>query len=1130
MFEHKSGLPAVFDRGPMSPDRSAVVFHEGRFLQGAELNELQTILGRQVRGVGNLVAADGDRRSGGDIVVVPVIDPENPDVVPTMATVSLAAGEVYIQGRVLSVPAAVFQNVVVAGDIQIGVRLVTSYVSYEQDPTLLGIYPGSESEGEPGASREVQSLVWALENDGAAGEFFSVYLMRNGTVIDQSPPPALTGILQTISTYDYEGNGHYIVSGCRVDALGRDGDKQVFSIEAGTANIRGWKRKRETALRLAVAEAPDLETVTAEPHTFASPGTTVIEVTRPPISTVTSAVVTKRVSETVTRGAVPGGTDELANAAVVEIESIVQGGTTFDPSTYTLNGDEVSWAPAGPEPAQASSYTVTYLYHSAVVPDQVTATSVTLSGGVQGRPVFLSYTSKVPRIDLICLNEAGLPEYVYGVSARKGALPPKAPSNLLKIAEVRNTWDGAPTVLSNGTRNYTYDQQRRFFELLETILRQFDRSERERDVQARATVSAEGVFTDGFLDDFYRDAGEPQTAAVNQGVLQLAIDRVGLYVSTGTHILPWAEEVVLAQTLATGSMKINPYANFNTMPAGLTLEPAVDFWVDRQTQWTSEQTREFTTAPDVPPGTTSFNELVTSTVQTASVLRQIDVTFTIDGFAAGEELSLLSFDGIDVTPAPTLVANGLGVVSGTFTIPALVPVGARAVRAEGAAGSFAQAIYVGNGTIETEVMRRVTLITRNAPPPVINNNTFVTENITNVTNVTNVNEVTNVTNVITNVTNVINEVQPEPEPVVEPDPFWGLQWTAAGPENDGNSGPGDGIDPLAQTFSLPNGRYIAGVNIRLAAIGDPGNGIRVQLATTLNGYPTNDVLAEAFVSMAGRSVGQVIEARFEIPVWIPAGQKFCFVVLTDDAEHSLSIARLGELEEGTQRRVSSQPYTVGVLFSSADRIAWTPHQDADLWFELIGARFTLGTQTVNLWSGPLSQVSDINVRGASELPTQSARVRYEIVRASGEVIQVIEGQTIEFPEYITETVTLRAVLSGSSLVSPVVYPGVALAAGRIRSSGTYITRAFPMVGGAKAVALFAASQPSGSSISVAFDAANDAWAPAGVVSSRPLGGGWSEPVYERAGHEAPLGGRVSVTLSGGPGARPSIARLRAFAY
>jgi hypothetical protein len=1077
-------LPKVKARDHEHPERQQVWFAADRFVQSADLNDTQLIArGRHDR-LGRLIAKEGDRVEGCEVVV-------NRDA----GTIMLGGGRVYVAGDTFPVAERRIEGAPLEGRVQIGVVVDRTLIDHEDDPSLLGQEPGTEAEGEDGHFREVITLAWALETEISAGdEFVSVYEMIDGTVINQAPPPALTGVIQQIARYDWDAHGHYIVDGCEVRALGKQGGDWVFSIGAGTANIQGFKRIREAAIRHLEPEHADLEDVVAEVHTFSGPtgGSTEIAVQRPPIASLTSAIVVKRMTETIVRGAVPGTADALQYASVTVIESVTQGGTTFDPSAYLLANGEISWSPSGAEPTGGSTYQVTYLYQDAVTPDEVTPRTVSVSGGVQGTQVTLRYMSKIPRIDLMCLDLTGASVYVKGISSRRGALAPLAPTALLKLAEIRNDWLDLPRVVNNGTRNYTYDKMRRLFARLIDVLDQFDRQAAQQAILEATPVAKKGIFTDTFVDDFFRDQGLPQTAAINQGVLQLAIDPVMLQLADGSAVtLPYDEFVIVSQTARTSSMKINPYDNFTAMPAGLKLEPASDFWTELQTEWTSPITREFTAAPDQPPGQTVINEVTEIRREAAATLRQITVQATIEGFGVGEILDKLTFGGVDVKPAGEQSADANGIIHLAFQIPSGVPTGRSRVRAEGMAGTFAEAIFVGEGVIDVSTMRRVTLVAREAPVPVVNNIT----NITQVTNITN--------NIIT-------------------------QQVVRQPEDRGasNNGPG-GVDPLAQTFMVPAPVMITGVNFWFTEIGNRANGVRVQLSTVNNGYPTAEILAEAFINMATVEVGQKVEARFDLPVALVPQREYCFVILTADDTHAVAISRLGDVDLETQKRVAAQPYTVGVLFSSANRLAWTAHQDADMAFEIVAARFTQESRTVTLWQGMLDQISDLLVRSAVEIPSEAAGFRYELVRASGRVTSFAPGQTLEFAEYLSEEVTLRAVLSGTELVSPVLYPGTLIAGGRIRDEGTYATRLFPFGSNVEVSSLFAARLPAGSSVEVQVRGEGGAWQTMTLEETTILGGGWIEPKYRRATVTAAQG-QVLVTLHGGPAARPSIARMRAY--
>jgi hypothetical protein len=85
------------------------------------------------------------------------------------------------------------------------------------------------------------------------------------------------------------------------------------------------------------------------------------------------------------------------------------------------------------------------------------------------------------------------------------------------------------------------------------------------------------------------------------------------------------------------------------------------------------------------------------------------------------------------------------------------------------------------------------------------------------------------------------------------------------------------------------------------------------------------------------------------------------------------------------------------LLTCANRLTWSPMQDADMHFHVVCARFAPATKTVDLWTGAFTTISDVIVRGAVEVPTNAAQFRYELVRASDAVIPLAPGQTREFP-------------------------------------------------------------------------------------------------------------------------------------
>lgn len=116
---------------------------------------------------------------------------------------------------------------------------------------------------------------------------------------------------------------------------------------------------------------------------------------------------------------------------------------------------------------------------------------------------------------------------------------------------------------------------------------------------------------------------------------------------------------------------------------------------------------------------------------------------------------------------------------------------------------------------------------------------------------------------------------------------------------------------------------------------------------------------------------------------------------------------------------------------------------------------------MNLFTGTLNAFTDLLIRGAVELPTANTRFRYELVRENGQVIPLAPEQALEFGELIDEVVTLRAVMNGTMRESPILWSGTTLIAGRVRNSGDYITKAWPIRGASRATAVFAQQLPRG---------------------------------------------------------------------
>lgn len=1077
-FEHESGFPDTHDRFPAYPDFAGLVFRGRSYSQTAEWNEMQSIIRARMQRIGNMVGRDGDRLNGAAVVV----DAET-------GKITLTEGFVYAAGDARRVPERVIEDVDLTGDVSIGIRIQRSYVTADDVPELRGLVAGSAAEEEDGAARLVEAVSWSLRSLDEPGAFYQVYLVRGGTVLDQTPPASLTTIAQQIAAKDRAvTGGNYIIEGCQVTAIGQQGSAMHFAVSEGAASIYGYTRTRSAALRYGEPLSWDTEEVAAEPHNFSDggTGTAVIALNRGPVDQIISVVVTKQITQTVVRGS-PNNTADVLQHSPTAVLSVTQGTTTYNVNTSWVETEgNIDWSPAGPEPAVGSSYQVTYRYLDVVTPDAIGVQSVTVSGGVTGTPVIVRYSWKLPRVDRLCLDENGAVVYLRGVSAAVRPKPPIARSNLLGLADIYNDWRGAPVVTNNGTRACHLPDLWRHLNFLKDVADLVALLRLRADIDSREPVAKHGMFVDPCVDDTYRDQGVPQTAAVYGGSIQLAIDPTIHQLSmTAPEMLPYVEELIIEQPRKTGCVKINPWANFNPLPAQLTITPAVDYWTETRTIWLSDKTRQISGTND---RTTVTEELVDRRQESLAYLRQIEVTYTIKGFGPGEELQLLAFDNIDITPAPPLVGDANGEITSTFIIPADVTAGSKWLFAGGASGAEAWAEFVGAGTVDVTTMQRLVSIETVTPPP---------------------------------------DTTPAPEPGTpgaNPNLPQNIirEWR-------GTTGKKQKIersDPQAQSFALPEMRHITGVEVQICKVGDPGNPISIGIVPMRDGDPTEDVRASAVVPMVGVAVGTKVKATFPAPLSQSPDAMLAFVVKSDDNEHSISIADLGAYDAEADEWVTQNPYTIGNRHSSSNAVSWDHHQGSDQTFWLYAARFTATERRVLLGAVNLVQCSDLVIKATVHLPTNECSLHFEVVRpGAGGTVVLLPDDPVEFAEYITEQVEVWAVLKGTELVSPVLFPGVTVIAGKLRATGDYVSRAFPGKAAGVAIARYKALLPAGSTGTLTIDKADGIWTALPLESSEALNDGWIEHKHQSASMTADFV-RVRIQLTGSPAARPSIADPR----
>lgn len=210
-------------------------------------------------------------------------------------------------------------------------------------------------------------------------------------------------------------------------------------------------------------------------------------------------------------------------------------------------------------------------------------------------------------------------------------------------------------------------------------------------------------------------------------------------------------------------------------------------------------------------------------------------------------------------------------------------------------------------------------------------------------------------------------------------------------------------DPVAQTFFTPEpasakqnyGIFVSSVDLFFKSkpvAGAPQLPVTVRLVTTVNGYPTQEILASATIFPDGVNTTDGISTvpsisssstktkfTFDNPVYLAPSTEYAIVVFSESPEYEVWISELGESIIGTDRRVSEQPYA-GSFFRSQNASTWTPYQNQDLMFVINRAVFTTSTATLSFnVDAPVSDVYlDELILHSADLSFPTTTLRYEI--------------------------------------------------------------------------------------------------------------------------------------------------------
>ncbi|MEC4090577.1 hypothetical protein [Pseudoalteromonas rubra] len=330
-------------------------------------------------------------------------------------------------------------------------------------------------------------------------------------------------------------------------------------------------------------------------------------------------------------------------------------------------------------------------------------------------------------------------------------------------------------------------------------------------------------------------------------------------------------------------------------------------------------------------------------------------------------------------------------------------------------------------------------------------------------------------------------------------------------------------DPLAQTFTLPERRFMAAVELWFKKTGKEA--VRVQIRETELGIPNQTVLAEATLEQGDIKLGGEPTLFEFTPVSLNAGEEYAIVVLTDGDEHEVAIAELGKFDSDSGW-VTSQPYQVGVLLSSSNASTWTPHQNRDLAFRLKAARFTQTESQVALGEVALDGHTDLLALAVAERPGSDTQLQLEFSGESTGTFSLQELQSVRLANKATEIINVSARLTGTETQSPVLFESVQAALGTVAEQADYVTRAIPCEVDGSLKVSFEAQLPGVAKVTVLIEQ-GDSWLEVPLKSTQAADEGWQLCHYQ-LDSLTERSARVKLLLSGSHTERPRVRALRAF--
>ncbi|MEY3929224.1 MAG: hypothetical protein RLZZ516_934 [Cyanobacteriota bacterium] len=469
-----------------------------------------------------------------------------------------------------------------------------------------------------------------------------------------------------------------------------------------------------------------------------------------------------------------------------------------------------------------------------------------------------------------------------------------------------------------------------------------------------------------------------------------------------------------------------------------------------------------------------------------------------------------------------LTANGAGQITGSFTIPANVPVGAKRVTFLGNQGSFGAARFIGEGTIITQMQRQLTTIETRYYDPLAQ--TFRLDAGRHVTGVD---------FKFTAKGSSSNKV------------FLEIRETELGLPNATTLAEGV-LQGSAITvgawnkISLTRPVYLqAGVEYAMVLLTD--DAVHAVALAELGKY---DSAAGQFVTSQPYTIGTLLKSS-NATTWTPVQEAdLSFRMYGATFTSTTRTVSLGQLRAASVSSITRSGTTATVTtatahgFSTGQKvvISGATQTDYNGAFTVTVSSTTQFTYTVaNSPATPATgtilaaagDITDLVALAGVERVSSATDAEFIFTKPDGTQIRGADNARIQLAEDVNVPLTMSAVLRGTTTESPYLFAGTQAVYGNLGETGTYVTRAVPCAASAKVSVTFESLISGGAGVTVEIQKSDSTWQTVTQTSSSAVGDGWTEQVFTVASFTA--GGsttRARITLSGTAAARPQVRQLR----